>query len=167
MATADDDHQLDLAGQLERVLLAPDRDRADRVEDLELVRAADHERGELLELPRRLGRLGDQRHPLAARDPVPVRLLVDDDRVGREAEQADDLGVLRRAEEDDRVALLDELLELALLLDDPGAGAVDDLEAAGLGALHDLGLDAVGADDDRGAVVDVVERLDAAHAELG
>ena len=39
-------------------------------------------------------------------------------------------GCFGRAEQDDRVALLDELGELALLLDDPGAGAVDDLEAA-------------------------------------
>ena len=38
----------------------------------------------------------DERHPLAARDGrLPLLLLVDDDRVGREAEQADDLGVLR------------------------------------------------------------------------
>ena len=56
--------------------------------------------------------------------------------------------------------------ELALLLDDPGAGAVDDLEAALLGALHDVGPDAVGADDDRRAVVDVVERLDGLDAEV-
>ena len=40
----------------------------------------------------------------------PVLLLVHDDRVGREAEQADDLGVLGRAEQDDRVALVDERL---------------------------------------------------------
>ena len=66
--------------------------------------------------------------------------------------------MLRRAEQDDRVAVLDELDQLALLLDDPRAGAVDDLEAALLGALHDVGPDAVGADDDRRAVVDVVER---------
>ena len=36
----DDDHQVDLAGRLERVLLAADRDRADRVDDLELVARA-------------------------------------------------------------------------------------------------------------------------------
>ena len=138
-APADDDHEVDLAGRFERVLLAPDRDRADRVDDLELVGARDHERRQPLELPGRLGRLRDERHPLAARDGrLPLLLLVDDDRVGREAEQADDLGVLRRAEQDDRVAVLDELDELALLLDDPGAGAVDDLEAALLGALHDV-----------------------------
>ena len=35
-----------------------------------------------------------------------------------------------------------------------------------LGALHDVGPDAVGADDDRRAVVDVVERLDGLDAEL-
>ena len=76
-------------------------------------------------------RLADERHPLLARDGrLPLLFLVDDDGVGREAEQADDLGVLGRAEQDDRVALLDELAQLALLLDDPGAGAVDDLEAA-------------------------------------
>ena len=85
---------------------------------------------------------------------------------GREAEQPDDLGVLGRAEQDDRVALLDELGQLALLLDDPGAGAVDDLEAALLGALHDVRPDAVGADDDGRAVVDVVERLDRLDAEV-
>ena len=61
---------------------------------------------------------------------VPLLFLVDDDRVGGEPEQADDLGVVGRAEQDDRVALVDELAQLALLLDDPGAGAVDDLEAA-------------------------------------
>ena len=95
---ADDDHQVDLAGRLERVLLAPDRDRADGVDDLELVGARDHERGELLELPGRLGRLADERHPLRARDGrLPLLFLVDDDRVGREPEQADDLGVLGRA----------------------------------------------------------------------
>ena len=61
---------------------------------------------------------------------LPLLFLVDDDRVRGEAEEPDDLGVLRRAEQDDRVALLDELAQLPLLLDDPGAGAVDDLEAA-------------------------------------
>ena len=69
-------------------------------------------------------------------------------------------------EQDDRVALLDELGQLALLLDDPGAGAVDDLEAAFVGALHDVGAHAVGADDDRRAVVDVVERVDRLDAEV-
>ena len=68
--------------------------------------------------------------------------------------------MLGRPEQDDGVALLDEAAQLPLLLDHPGAGAVDDLEAAGVGALHDLGPDAVGADDHGGAVVDVVERVD-------
>ena len=122
----------------------------------------DHVGGQPLELPGRLGALRDERHLLAPRDLRPVVLLVDDDRVRREAEQTDDLGVARRAEQDDRVALLDEPDELALLLDHPGARPVDHLEAARLGALHDLGPDAVGADHDRGAVVDVVERLDGA-----
>ena len=53
-----------------------------------------------------------------------------------------------------------------MLLDDPGARAVDDLEAALLGALHDVRADAVGADDDRRAVVDVVERFDGLDAEI-
>ncbi len=129
--------------------------------------ARDHEGGQPLELPGRLGRLADQRHPLAPRDGrLPLLLLVDDDGVGREAEQADDLGVLRRAEQDDRVAVLDELDQLALLLDDPRAGAVDDLEPALLGAVHDVRADAVGADDDRRAVVDVVERLDRLDAQV-
>ncbi len=104
---------------------------------------------------------------LRARDGrLPLLLLVDDDRVGREAEQPDDLGVLGRAEQDDRVAVLDELDQLALLLDDPRAGAVDDLETALLGAFHDVRPDAVGADDDGRAVVDVVERFDGLDAEV-
>ena len=82
---------------------------------------------------------------------LPVLLLVHDDRVGGEAQQADDLRVVGRAQQDDRVALLDELCELALLLDHPGAGAVDDVEAARLGPLQHLRPDAVGADDDRRA----------------
>ena len=127
----------------------------------------DHEGGELLELPGRLGRLADERHPLLARDRgLPLLLVVDDDRVRREPEHPDDLGVLRRAEQDDRVALLDEPGQLAVLLDDPRAGAVDDLEAALLGALHDVRADAVGADDDGRAVVDVVERLDRLDAQV-
>src|SRR5579862_3167848 len=73
--------------------------------------------------------------------------------------------MLRRPEQHDRVALLDELLELLLLLDDPGARPVDDLEAAGLGAGHDLGLHPVGPDDDRRAVIDVVEGIDGPDAE--
>ena len=126
----------------------------------------DHERRQALELPRRLGGLADERHPLAARDGrLPLVLFVDDDRVRGEAEQADDLGVLRRAEQDDRVALLDQPTQLALLLDDPGAGPVDDLEAALVGALQDVRTDAVGADDDRGTVVHVVELLDRLDAQ--
>ena len=165
--TADDDHQVDLPGRLEGVLLAPDRDRADRVDDLELVRARNHQGGELLELPGWLGRLRDQRHPLPPRDRgVPLLLLVDDDGVGGEAEQPDHLGVFGRAHQDDRVAVLDELLELLLLLDDPGAGAVDDLEAARVGAGHDVRADAVGADDDGRAMIDVVERFDRPDAEV-
>ncbi len=74
--------------------------------------------------------------------------------------------MLRGTQQDDRVALRDEILELALFLDHPGAGAVDDLEAAGLGALEDLGLDAVRPDHDGRAVVDVVQRLDALDADL-
>ena len=108
----------------------------------------------------------DQGHPLLARDLLlPLVLFVDDDRVGREAEHADDLGVVRGAEQDDRVALVDEPGQLLVLLDDPGAGAVDDLEAALVGALHDVGPDAVGPDHDRGAVIDVVERLDGLDPE--
>ena len=79
---------------------------------------------------------------------------------GAKPEQADDLRVVRGAEQDDRVALVDELQELPLLLDDPGAGAVDDLEAALVRPLHDVRSDAVRADDDRRAVIDVVEGLD-------
>ncbi len=41
---ADDDHEVDAPGRLEGVLLAADRDGADRVDDLQLVAARDHER---------------------------------------------------------------------------------------------------------------------------
>ena len=51
------------------------------------------------------------------------------------------------AQEDDGVPLLDQAGDLPVLLDDPGAGAVDDVEAALLGCLHDLRGDAMGADD--------------------
>src|SRR5829696_3761935 len=68
--------------------------------------------------------------------------------------------MVRGAEQDDRVALVDELDELAVLLDHPGARAVDDLEPARVRTLHDIGSDAVGPDHDRGSVIDVVERLD-------
>src|SRR4029453_10121005 len=52
----------------------------------------------------------------------------------------------------------------------PCAGAVDDFEAALVGALHDVRPNAVGPDHDRGAVVDVVQRvagLDAEPPEVG
>ena len=166
-AATDDDHEIDFTRGVERVLLTPDRDRADGVDDLELVRAGDHQRRELLELPGRLGGLGDQRHPLAARDHrVPFLFVVDDDGVRREPEKPDNLGMLRCPEQDDGVAVFDQLDELALLLDDPGTGAVDDLQAALLGSLHDVGPDAVGADDDRCAVIDLVEGFDRLDAEI-
>ena len=134
---------------------------------LSSTRAADHQRREPLELPRRLGRLADEREALAARHGgVPLLLLVDDDRVRREAEQADDLGVVGRAEEDDGVALVDELHQLTLFGDDPRARAVDDLEAALFGALEHVRPDSVGPDDDSGAVVDIIERVDGLDAEV-
>ena len=96
---------------------------------------------------------------------MPVLLLVDHDGVRGEAQQADDLGVPGGAEEDDDVPLVDQLLEEALFLDHPGAGAVDDVQAAALRPLEDLGADAVRTDDDRGSLVHVVEGLHAVHAE--
>ncbi len=166
-SAAHDHHEVDVLGRLHRVLLATDRDRTDRVDDLELVGTPDHERGELLELPGRLGRLADERHPLLARDGrLPFLFLVHDDRIRREAEHADDLGVLGGTEQDDRVALLDELRQLAVLLDDPGAGAVDDLEAARVGPIHDVRAHAVGPDDDRRSVVDIVEGLDRLDTQI-
>ena len=165
-APADDDHQVHLAGQLHRVLLPSDRDRADGVHDLEFVGARDHERRQALELPGRLRGLADEGHPLPPRDGrLPLLFLVHDDRVRREAEQPDDLGVLGRPEQDDRVALLDEAAQFALLLDDPGAGPVDDLESALVGALEDVRANAVGPDDDRRAVVHIVELLDGLDTE--
>ena len=158
-STADHDHEVNLARGLERVLLASDGHGTHRVDDLELVAARDHERSELLELPRRLGGLADQRHLLAARDLLPVLFLIDHDDVRGEAEQAHDLRMLRRPEEHDRVALVDELDDLLLLLDHPCAGAVDDLEAALARALHHVRSNTVRADDHGGAAVHVIERV--------
>ena len=60
----------------------------------------------------------------------PVLFLVDDDRVQREAEETDSfLGMVRRPEQHDHVSVVGELLQLSLLLDNPGTSAVDDLEA--------------------------------------
>src|SRR3990172_3797301 len=146
VAPADDDHQLDQPGRLDGVLLAADRHRADGVHDLELVAAPDHEGSQLLELPGRLGALADERHALAPGGALPLLLLVDDDRVGGVAEHPDDLGMLRRAEDDDDVALLDEPGQLAALLDDPRARPIDDLEAAAQGARHARRGDPVRAD---------------------
>ena len=95
---------------------------------------------------------------LRARDRrLPLLLLVDDDGVGREPQQADDLRVLGGAEQDDGVALLDELGQLLLLLDHPGARPVDDLEAPRRGAFHDARADPMRSDDDRRTGVDRVE----------
>jgi hypothetical protein len=166
-AATDDDHHVDLGRGLHGVLLTADRDRTDRVDDLELVGARDHERSKPLELPGRLGRLRQERHPLLARDGgVPFLLLVDDDRIGREAEQPDDLRVLGRSQDDDRVALVQEPHQLLLLLDHPGAGAIDDFETTGFGTRHDIRPNAVCPDDDRGTVVDVIERFDRLDAEV-
>ena len=95
---------------------------------------------------------------------VPLRFLVDHDGVRRMAQQADRLGMLGRTEEDDRVALIDELLELALLGQHPRAGAVDDLQPALFRAGHDRRRHAVGADHDRRSGVDLVEAVDRADA---
>ena len=169
-SAADDHHQVDLAGGLERVLLPPDRHRADGVDDLELVAAADHEGGQLLELPWRLRALRDECHLLASGDGLPVLLLVDHDCVGCKPEETDHLRVAGGSEQDDRVTLVDELDDLLLLLDHPGACTVDDFEAACVCTFHDIGSHPVGSDDDCSAVVDVVERvhgLDAEQLELG
>jgi hypothetical protein len=72
-------------------------------------------KAQALELPGRLGALGHERHPLAPRDRLPLGFLVDHDGIWRVAEEADRLGMLARAQDDDRVALVDELLELTLL----------------------------------------------------
>ncbi len=82
-------------GEVGGVLLASDGDRADGVDDLELVGARGEVAGQLLELPGRLRRLRQQRHALAAWDLVPVLFLVHEDGVRGEAEQAHDLGVVR------------------------------------------------------------------------
>jgi hypothetical protein len=157
---ANDHHEVDLPGRLHGVLLASNGYRADCVHDLELVGQVDHAGGKPLELPGRLRGLGDEGHPLPAGDAVPVGLLVDHDRVRRETQQPDDLGVVRRPQEHDRVAVLDELLELLLLGDDPRAGAIDDVEAAIGGGPPDRGRHAVGADHDGGPVEGLVERAD-------
>ena len=158
--TADHDHEIHALRGLEGVLLPADRHRADGIDDLELVAPADHVGGEFLELPGRLRALADEGHLLASRDAIPVGLFVHDDGVRGETEQPDHFRVLGRPEQDDGVALVDELGELALLLDHPCARAIDDLEAAGLGTLHHLGSDAVCPDHDGGPMIDIVERLD-------
>ena len=164
VAAADHDHHVHLFCQFHGVLLPPDRDRANSVHHLELVAPADEITGQLLELPRWLGALADQRHSLGTRDALPVLLFVDHDRVGGEAQQANHLRMVGGAQEDDGVALLNQLLELLLLLDDPRAGSVYDLEALRLGAGHDLRRHAMSADNDRRAVVDVVEGVDRSDA---
>ena len=73
--------------------------------------------------------------------------------------------MLRRPQEHDRVAVLDELHDLLLLLDHPGAGAVDNLEAALVRPLHDVRSNAMRADDDRRATVHVVEGVDGLDPE--
>jgi hypothetical protein len=75
------------------------------------------------------------------------------------------LGVLRGAEQDDGVALLDEAGQLAVLLDDPRAGAVDDLEALRVRSLHDVRTHAVSADDDRRPFIDRIQRIHGPDAE--
>ena len=118
-----------------------------------------HERGQLLEFPGRLCALAEQRHLLAPRDLLPVSFLVDDERVGRKTEQAHDLGVERRPQQNDRVALFDEAPYLSLLLHHPGARAVDDVQSARPGSSQDLRSNAVGSDDHCRPRRDFVQRV--------
>ena len=72
--------------------------------------AADHERGELLELPGRLGRLADQGHPLLARDFCSHSSSSSTTIAsGAKPSMPTTSGCFGRAEQDDRVALVDEL----------------------------------------------------------
>ena len=129
------------------ILLSPDRHRADRVDHLELMAPRYEERGKSLEFPGWLGGLGDQCHALPPRDRSPILLFVDEDRIRREAEQADHLRVIRRAEQDNLIALVDEACELAMLLGDPSTGAVDDLKSAGTSTFKNLRRYAVRTND--------------------
>ena len=132
--------------------------------------AAHHERGQLLELPGRLRGLAEQRHLLAARYLLPILFLVHDKRVGGEAEQADHFGVAGRSQQHDRIALVDQALDLALFLDHPRARSVNDVEVAGFGPGEHLGANAVGSNDDGRALCDFVERiarLDPLQLQLG
>ena len=123
-----------------------------------------------LKLPWRLGGLRDQGHTLATRNGCPILLFVDQDGVWGKAKQADDLWVIRRAEENDLVSLFHESSELAMLLRHPGAGAINHLEAALCCATEHLGGHTMRANNDSGPrrdLIKLVNILDSTGAEVG
>ena len=98
------------------------------------------------------------------------RGLHEHDRVGRLAHRAHDLLVARVADEQDRVAALREAAGLAVHLRHERTGGVDDREVARLRVLVHRRCDAVGREDDRGALGHVELRVDedrAAPLQLG
>ena len=164
---ADDDHQVDFLRRLDGVLLAPDRHRADGVDDLELVAAPDHERGELLELPRRLGRLARSGPSASCAGPSPPTRLLRRRRSRRARSRAcrrPRRGSACRAGRScspRRRAGVSSLCSWMTQVQVPSMTS----RPRCVGALHHVGPDAVGADHDGRAVIDVVERLDGLDAQ--
>ena len=86
--------------------------------------------------------------------------LDEDHLVGGFAHGADDLVVAFVADQDDGVAFPGVLDGFEVDLGHERAGGVDGAELAAPGLVADLGRDAVGAVEERGALGDFVERLD-------
>src|SRR5207237_438457 len=161
---ADDDDCVHLLGELARGGLTLHGDRTDGVEDLGLLRDLGDMRDQVLERPGWLRRLRDDAGLLHARELLPLFLRFDDGGFGREAEQANDLGMLGRAEDDHAVALVGQLLRKTLRPEHEGARRIDALEALRLDLRAHLRGYAVRADDDD-AFLRFGRILDDFHAE--
>ncbi len=92
--------------------------------------------------------------------------LDQDDRVGRLAGRSLDLLVALVADQDDRVALLGELARLDVDLGDQRAGRVDRAQVPRRGVLVNRRGDAVGGEDDQGALGHLGLLLDEDRAAL-
>ena len=167
---ADNDHELHLLGSGDGVLLASNRDRANCVDDLQLVAARNKEGRQALKLPWWLGGLGNQGHALATRNGGPVLLFVDEDGVGGKPKQPNNLRVIRGAEENDLVPLLYQPRKFTMLLRHPGAGAVDYFEPTLCCTTENLRGHPMRANHDGGPrsdLIKVVNILNTAGAEVG
>ena len=162
MASADHDHGLGALGlELVDVALAILGRPADGVEDEDGGAAATQVGGEPLELVGEHGRLRDHADLLAERGQrVDVRLAADDMALALGvAQESDDLGVGRVAEDDGGEAALGVEADLAGDDADVRAGGVAELEPERLEVGAALGRDAVGADDhDRSVLALGVDR---------